>query len=99
MTPTMTPEPLSSARDRNDQQHADAALAGRIDRALRGTGYLALRGLRVTVVGGRVTLAGRVSSYYLKQVAQEAVLSVAGACRLRNDVEVTRPQPALALCD
>jgi osmotically-inducible protein OsmY len=97
MTPTLPTEALPPACDRADQPDGDAALACRIDRALCGTGYCALRALRVVVAGGRVTLAGRVPSYYIKQVAQEAALAVAGVRGLRNEVEVARPRPAHAL--
>jgi osmotically-inducible protein OsmY len=73
------------------QRQEDLGLAERIERALRATGYGSLRGLEVTVRAGYVTLGGRVPSYYLKQVAQTAALTVPGTCNVRNDLDVARP--------
>jgi len=69
----------------------DLCLAECVERALRATGYMPLRGLEVTVHARLVILAGRVPSYYLKQVAQAAALAVAGGHQIRNDMEVERP--------
>jgi osmotically-inducible protein OsmY len=69
----------------------NARLAERIEHALRTTGYGSLRGIEVTVDAQLVILGGRVSSYYLKQVAQETALSVAEAHQVRNNLEVVRP--------
>ena len=49
-----------------------------------------LRRLVVTVNDGEVIITGKVSSYYMKQLAQEAVRSVVGVRRLLNRVEVCR---------
>jgi osmotically-inducible protein OsmY len=73
------------------QNQQDACLAERIEHALRATGYGPLRGIEVTVDAQFVILGGRVSSYFLKQVAQETALSVAGTHRVRNNLEVGRP--------
>ena len=66
----------------------DLRLAERVERALRATGYMLLRGLEITVHARLVILAGRVPSYYLKQVAQSTALAVPGAQQVRNDLEV-----------
>jgi osmotically-inducible protein OsmY len=66
-------------------------LAERVERALRATGYMPLRGIEVIVQAQLVILAGRVPSYYLKQVAQATALAVPGAQQVRNDLEVGRP--------
>ena len=47
-----------------------------------------LRRLVVTVDSTQVVITGRVSSYYLKQMAQETVRPVLGARTLLNHVEV-----------
>jgi osmotically-inducible protein OsmY len=47
-----------------------------------------LRRLAVVTDDARVTITGTVSSYYLKQLAQETVLSLIGDRELCNDVEV-----------
>lgn len=68
----------------------DETLILQIRQALARTGYGQLRRIRVTATpGGRVRLEGRVSSFYLKQVAQTAVLAVPGVKRVENDLQVT----------
>ena len=47
-----------------------------------------LRGLVVTVNESEVVITGRVSSYYMKQLAQEALRPTLGDRRLLNRVEV-----------
>jgi osmotically-inducible protein OsmY len=49
-----------------------------------------LRRLVVTATDHEVVITGRVSSYYLKQLAQETVRQVIGSRRLLNNVEVCR---------
>lgn len=48
-----------------------------------------LRRLLVTTSEAEVIISGRVPSYYLKQMAQEAVRGCLGRRRLRNEVQVT----------
>ena len=69
----------------------DHRLAERVERALRASGYWALRTVRVSVRTRVVFLGGRVSSYYLKQVAQATALAVPGVHQIRNDVNVIQP--------
>ena len=73
------------------QSLEDLHLAERVERALCATGYGPLRNIGVTVHARLVILAGRVPSYYLKQVAQTIALTVPGAHQVRNDLEVSRP--------
>jgi len=47
-----------------------------------------LRRLVVTVNEAEVVITGRVSSYYMKQLAQEALRPTVGDRRLLNQVEV-----------
>lgn len=49
-----------------------------------------LRRLVVTATDNEVVITGRVSSYYLKQLAQEAIRQALGTRRLLNNVEVRR---------
>jgi osmotically-inducible protein OsmY len=58
-------------------------------KALRLTGYAALRAVRVVANGQMVILRGRVPSYHLKQVAQTAAMDVAGVRELHNELEVS----------
>jgi osmotically-inducible protein OsmY len=69
----------------------DLRLAEAVERALRATGYGPLRRVEVTVHARLVILAGRVPSYYMKQVAQTTALAVPGTHQIRNDLEVVRP--------
>ncbi len=73
------------------QSPEDRRLVERVERALHTTGHGALRSVAVSVNAGIVILVGRVSSYYLKQVAQATALAVAGSHQIRNSVDVVRP--------
>jgi osmotically-inducible protein OsmY len=66
----------------------DLRLAERVERALHASAYAALRGVRITVHARAVILAGRVPSYYLKQVAQTLALAVPGILQIQNGLEV-----------
>jgi osmotically-inducible protein OsmY len=50
----------------------------------------ALRRLSVEENGQTVVLSGSVSSYYLKQLAQETIMPVLGSRELHNRVRVVR---------
>lgn len=56
--------------------------------ALTASPHTHLRQLVVTVSEAEVVITGRVPSYYLKQMAQEAVRPSLGCRRLRNHVQV-----------
>ncbi|HEX4608340.1 MAG TPA: BON domain-containing protein [Urbifossiella sp.] len=56
--------------------------------ALTTSPHTHLRQLVVTVSEAEVVITGRVPSYYLKQMAQEAVRPSLGLRRLRNRVQV-----------
>jgi osmotically-inducible protein OsmY len=71
----------------------DLRLAETVDRAMQETGYLHFRDIRISVSGRVVTLKGRVPSYFLKQVAQNAALGVLGVEVLHNDLEVVTEEP------
>jgi osmotically-inducible protein OsmY len=66
-----------------EQSLADAARA-----AILRAGHGRLRWLSVSADGGTVVLGGTVPSYYLKQLAQEAVLGLPGVGAVRNEVRV-----------
>jgi osmotically-inducible protein OsmY len=73
------------------QRRTKLSLSGRIKRALRATGYSALRTIEVVVQGRCVVLQGVVPSYHMKQMAQVVTLAVPGVQQLCNDVEVIPP--------
>jgi osmotically-inducible protein OsmY len=70
------------------QSVQDLRLAECVQGALRTTGHRELCNTDVTVQAGVVTLTGRVSSYFLKQLAHTAVQSVTGIQRIKNDLDV-----------
>ncbi len=53
-----------------------------------------LRRVRVTENESEVVLTGQVSSYYLKQMAQETVRNAVGVRRLLNRIEVCTVEAA-----
>ena len=54
----------------------DDSIAESAESRLRGNAYLALKNIRCDVHGGVLKLSGCLPSYYLKQLAQEAVLAL-----------------------
>jgi len=62
--------------------------AAAVCQALMRSPYRHLHRLACDLEDGELVLRGIVCSYYLKQLAQEVALKVAGCRPLRNDVEV-----------
>jgi hypothetical protein len=62
----------------------------RAEQTLRQSALPALRKLRVEETDAAVVITGSVSSYYLKQLAQETVMPVLGERELFNRVQVVR---------
>jgi hypothetical protein len=56
--------------------------------ALRKSSHPALRMLRVEGDEGNLIISGKVTSYYLKQLAQETIMSVREGMKLVNRVDV-----------
>ena len=63
-------------------------LEHRVHRAIEQNPYIAPKTLRFETSEGRVTLRGRVGSFFQKQMAQEAIRRVAGVEEITNEVEV-----------
>ena len=57
---------------------------------LQASPYLAVRKLWCELTQGVLFLQGNLDSFYLKQVAQEAVVCVKGSTRLVNEIVVAR---------
>jgi hypothetical protein len=70
---------------------ASSLLAVRAYQALRQSPIPVLRRLHVEENEQEIVLSGAVSSYYLKQLAQEAVMPLLGTRRLYNRIRVVRP--------
>lgn len=58
---------------------------------LHATGYTCLDRIDCRFSHGVLTLSGKVASYYQKQVAQTAVLSLEGVEQIANEIEVRKP--------
>ena len=59
---------------------------------LRDSPYKVFAGISCTCNFGSLLLQGRVSSFHLKQVAQEAVARVTGVTQVVNNIEVVRTE-------
>jgi hypothetical protein len=59
-----------------------------VGRALRATGYLALRDIQVEIDRGIAMLRGRVPTYHQKQLAQAVAQKVNGVRGIANGIEV-----------
>jgi BON domain len=64
------------------------ALRSRADQALQQSPIPALRRLRVEETDEAIILSGSVTTYYLKQLAQEAIMPLRGERQLHNRVNV-----------
>ncbi len=67
------------------------AAADLAERCLRRNPYLALKNVSCDWRDGVLLLRGCLPSYYLKQVAQEAVSAVEGVGRIDNQIQVITP--------
>lgn len=65
-----------------------AHVATQAAHALKKSSHPALRKLSVEGMEGNLIISGKVSSYYLKQLAQETIMSVREGHRLVNKVDV-----------
>ncbi len=63
-------------------------LGEKVTHALRKNPHLQARNLRIEASDGRVTLRGKVTSWYQKQMAQETLLRLDGVDRVENHLEV-----------
>lgn len=64
------------------------ALDAKISEAINNDPYVGQRQLRFESHDGRVILRGDVTSYYQKQMAQEALRRVDGVSAIENQIEV-----------
>lgn len=66
----------------------DERIAEQAYQALATSGYRLLRNLQVYCDHGRVTLQGRLPTYFLKQLAQSLIQRIEGVRDVDNDVRV-----------
>lgn len=83
--------PLSNTACAERAGELRPAAADLAERRLRRNPYLALKNVSCQWLGGVLVLRGCLPSYYLKQVAQEAVASVEGVGRIDNQIQVVTP--------
>lgn len=67
---------------------AEATLENRLGTALAKNPYLARRNVRIEAQQGRVTLKGVVTTYFQKQMAQEALRNIDGVAEIENQLQV-----------
>lgn len=63
---------------------------------LQTSAYRSLHQVQCEECDDGVILKGRVSSFYLKQLAQETVRKADSSCRIVNELEVDAPRRPLA---
>lgn len=80
-----TPKPVAQHL-RSDSDNSEKRTA--FQAALRNTGYGELTRVRLDVDHGVVTLFGEVSSFYMKQLAQEAIRPLSIGMRIDNRIHV-----------
>lgn len=66
----------------------DVTLLDRVRDRLDQCGHASMRAVSCSVEGGRIRLAGRTRTYYLKQLAQEIARATPGASDIVNDILV-----------
>jgi osmotically-inducible protein OsmY len=67
---------------------SQSSFAEQVDRAISNHPHLAHRKLQVETDDGRVVLSGTVTTYYQKQMAQEAVRRIDGVRAIDNRLTV-----------
>lgn len=80
----------SHAQSLAPQSAASPSVVTQAAHALRRSLHPALRRLRVETDDQALIISGRVTSYYLKQLAQETIMPVRGELELVNRVNVER---------
>jgi osmotically-inducible protein OsmY len=68
-----------------------ADVTERAESELRRNAYFALKNIACEYREGVLTLTGCLPTYYLKQVAQEAISRIDGVERVENRIEVVSP--------
>lgn len=70
------------------EQERDRLIEETARAALRASGYRTLADLECEVSDGHITLSGVVTSYFLKQIAQETILQIKFVERVHNAIRV-----------
>ncbi len=83
----------ASAEPATPARIAQRGLRESAERCLRRNPYLALRNVSCDCRDGVLVLRGCLPSYYLKQLAQEAVARLEGVGAVDNQIQVVPPAP------
>ena len=89
---------IVDARHVSDQIHLsryDRQLYNEVAYALASSKYTSIRRLSCSVSQGVVELSGTVPSFYLKQLAQAAIMQLSSEAMVRNLVQVSDESPIL----
>jgi osmotically-inducible protein OsmY len=82
---------IAPAAVQTETRSKAASLVDRVQRQLIQSPYLAVRRVSVEERQGVLTLSGRVSNFYLKQMAQAAAATVEGVTSIVNRIDVVEP--------
>jgi hypothetical protein len=74
-----------------EPETSQASIKDLAERFLHSNPYLALRNISCDYLGGVLSLRGCLPSYYLKQLAQEAVADLDGIDHIDNQIQVVTP--------
>jgi hypothetical protein len=83
-----SPLPGLLPSQRSDEQTESKRLAADIERAIRVRTGRTVHGLRVKVTKKGIVLSGNCASYYTKQLAQHAAMTLLVNEKLQNEIEV-----------
>jgi hypothetical protein len=89
---------IVDARQATDQisiSHYDRKLYNDVSAALATSKYTSIRRLSCSVSEGVVEISGTVPSFYLKQLAQAAIMQLSAEATVRNLVQVCGESPVL----
>lgn len=70
------------------EEISQASIKDLAEKCLHGNRYLALKNVRCDYLDGVLFLQGYLPTYYLKQLAQEAVADLNGVERIDNQIQV-----------
>jgi osmotically-inducible protein OsmY len=85
---TSTKSPLGPSATPEQDAAPSAELVKTLQESLSRTGSAELRRIGVRIEGSHVLLSGHVSSFYLKQLAQEAMRRFTGEMQICNGLSV-----------
>lgn len=87
----MNPQAISIAATTAAGARYHSEIDRTVEDRLRSSGYQSLRDVSCIASNGAAYLHGCLSSYYLKQIAQEIAAGIEGVSCVINRIEVTAP--------